>query len=64
MNKSNLVDIKSICFILSQYLRGATKKEQLWFSLEVNRMLSKFVSDDEPTEPKPKTPLKERVKLV
>jgi hypothetical protein len=54
--KDNLVDVKSIIWLLERFLKNANDKERAYFGLEVNRMYLSFQSDSEPkpTEPEPK----------
>jgi hypothetical protein len=47
----NLVDVKSIMWLLERFLRNATDKERAYFGLEANRIFSNFQSDSKPPEP-------------
>jgi hypothetical protein len=51
MSKSNLVDVKSIMWLLERFLKNASDKERAYFGLEVNRMYLNFQSEPEPPEP-------------
>jgi hypothetical protein len=51
MSKSNLVDVKSIMWLLERFLKNASDKERAYFGLEVNRMYLNFQSDSKPPEP-------------
>jgi len=37
-SKSNLIDIKSVLWLLEKYLRNATDEERALFGLEINRI--------------------------
>ena len=47
-SKSNLVDLKSVLWLLERFLRNATEEERLYFGLEVNRIFLNFQSDPKP----------------
>jgi len=49
--KDNLVDVKSIMWLLERFLRNATDKERAYAGLEVNRMYLSFQRAPEPPEP-------------
>ena len=53
--KSNLIDLKSIMWLLERFLRNATDEERVFFGLEINRILSNLQSGPE---------VKKKVKLV
>ena len=47
-SKSNLIDLKSVLWLLERFLRNATEEERLYFGLEVNRIFLNFQSDPKP----------------
>lgn len=51
MSKSNLVDVKSIMWLLERFLKNASDKERAYVGLEVNRMYLNFQSEPKPPEP-------------
>jgi hypothetical protein len=55
MSKSNLVDVKSIMWLLERFLRNATDKERAYAGLEVNRIYLSFQSDPKPKPSRPKS---------
>jgi hypothetical protein len=58
--KDNLLDVKSIMWLLEGFLRNATDKELAYVGLEVNRM---YLSFQRP-EPKPSKPKSEPSDLM
>ena len=42
MEKSNLVDVRSLCALLHQYCRHASPEERLFLGLEINRMMKSY----------------------
>ncbi len=58
--KNNLVDVKSIMWLLERFLRNATDKERAYVGLEVNRMYLSFQS----ATPKPSKPKSEPSDLM
>ena len=55
-SKSNLVDIKSVLWLLEKFLRNATDKERAFFGLEVNRIFLNLQSEPDK--------IKKKVRLV
>jgi hypothetical protein len=53
-SNNNLVDVKSIMWLLERFLRNATDKERAYVGLEVNRIFLNLQSDSTPKTSKPK----------
>jgi hypothetical protein len=49
--KNNLVDVKSIMWLLERFLKNATDKERAYIGLETNRIFLSLQSDSKPQEP-------------
>lgn len=62
-NGSNLVDIRSILVLLTQYLNRTTDSERVFFALEISRIFSNFSNMEIPSEQKNDHP-KLKVKLI
>ena len=60
MEKGNLVDIKSILFLLTQYLNRSTEAERVFFALEISRI---FAIMDRPKTTESEPP-RGKVKMV
>ena len=57
-NKENIVDIKSILWLIDKFLRNTTDEQRLFFGLEVNRILLNLQT--EPAQSK----VKRKIKMV
>lgn len=55
--KSNLIDLKSILWLLEKFLRNATDEERIFFGLEVNRIFLNLQSEPEQSKVKKKAKL-------
>jgi len=56
MSKSNLLDLKSVMWLLEKFLRNASDEERVFFGLEVNRIFLNLQSEPDK--------IKKKVKLV
>ena len=55
-SKRNLLDIKSIMWLLEKFLRNATDEERIFFGLETNRIFLNLQSEPDK--------IKKKVRLV
>jgi len=55
-SKSNLLDLKSVLWLLEKFLRNATDEERVFFGLEINRIFLNLQSEPDK--------IKKKVKLV